>query len=453
MVDAFPSTLSCSGRNLVDASGNIMPQMYGFCVEPFTKFVAQDFLDMYSQGARLIRMVVDWGKLEPTQGNIDTTFVATLDDCITWAVEAGMYIYINFAASASGNWPGWANVAAPDYSLQNYLGYADNNATNGGWGSSLGVSGENATTYLAQRYGPDSSFWTGSISGKASAIIGIGINEPVADYDNQDNWLIPLITEQAQCAYWARQYAPGWIQGFACAGASSAPVPNAKGSGQTTQTFTAFPSVPTTMDGNTVDNWFLEVHDNVRCFTDPAATPPYYGISAPDGRNTTYGFSAANLISTDDASYDGYPPIPLGGGSVVAARAVCQSNMAIRLACDVVFTETYNAPIYVSEANFNAANMTFGADIYALDKLAALATMSPIAITVWEYDYNQGGYDGTTPNPFSVRPGPAGPASNFGVTTAIAADPDGWLTYTNILLGQHGFRGIDVNGVHYRLIA
>jgi hypothetical protein len=443
MADAFPSTLSCSGRNLVDASGNIMPQMYGFCVEPFTKFVAQDFLDMYSQGARLIRMVVDWNKLEPTQGNIDTTFVATLDDCITWAVQAEMYIYINFAASASGNWPGWANVASPDYSMQNYLGYADDNATGQGWGSSLGVSGENATTYLAMRYGPDSPFWTGSISGKASAIIGIGINEPVADYDNEDNWLIPLITAQAQCAYWARQYAPGWIQGLACAGASSAPVRNAHGSGQTMQTFTDFPSVPTTIKGYTVDNWFLEVHDNLRCFTDN-------GMSAPDGRNTTYGWTAANLISTDDASYDGYPPTVAG---TQVPRTTCQSNMITRLACDVVFAETYNVPIYVSEANFNAANMTFGADIYALDKLAALATMSPIAITVWEYDYNQGGYDDTVANPFSVRPGPPGPASNFGVTTAIAADPDGWLTYTNILLGQHGFRGIDVNGVHYRLMA
>jgi hypothetical protein len=443
MVDAFPSTLSCSGRNLVDASGNIMPQMYGFCVEPFTKFVAQDFLDMYAQGARLIRMVVDWNKLEPAQNTIDDAFVGYVDDRITWAIEAGMYVYINFAASASGNWPTWANAAAPDYSLQNYLGYADNNATNGGWGSALGVSGENATTFLAQHYGPDSSFWTGSLSGMASAIIGIGINEPVADYDDHDNWLIPLITEQAQCAYWARLHAPDWIQGLACALASSAPVPNAQGSGQTTQTFTPFPSVPTAMNGSTVDNWFLELHDNVRCFTDN-------GASAPDGRNTTYGYTAANVISTHDDSYDGYPPTVAG---TPVPRATCQANMATRLACYAVFTETYNVPIYVSEANFDAANMTFGADIYALDKLAALAATSPIAITVWEYDYNQGGYDGTIPNPFSVRPGPAGPASQFGVTTAIAADPDGWLTYTNILLGRHGFRGIDVNGVHYRLIA
>src|SRR5262249_30875243 len=109
----FPSVLKCSGQHLVDTNGFVMPQMRGFTVRAYNSaepFRAQEFVDMYNKGARIVRVMVYWDQLEPAAGAIETTWVANfLDVTVARAVDAGLYVWFGFYFGPQGiHMPAWA---------------------------------------------------------------------------------------------------------------------------------------------------------------------------------------------------------------------------------------------------------------------------------------------------------------------------------------------------------
>lgn len=453
---AYPSVLACDGAHFTDANSYVMPQLRGFCVQPFTKFTAGDYTTMYDFGCRLIRLVIYWNLLEPTGPNaswttdpssppgISASFVATLDQQIQWAVAAGLYVYICFDQSTSVTMPTWAQVTAPQSSLQNFVQY-----------------GENWITYIAARYG-DLSDPIGA-GQYTAAVIGGGLNEPVSDWTSgsyPDDLLTAaigsgaggaysggLVVQEAQGAAWARAYAPQWIWGIMGVGTSSALVPNAAGSGQTGQTFTGLTQaiMESLIPGG---NYLVETHDNLRCFTDSETSAPWYGTLTTDGRAPTSGVAGGNLIATDDSSYLGYPPSPAAGGAEIATREMCQGNMAVHLAADAAAASALNCPLYISEGNFHFPNMTYGCYEYAIDKISAYCSAgsaggsvrAPAAITEWEYDYNPANTDCCRPQV----------GTTFGVESIVAAGYDGWTSYAMALMNQLPWRELDSGGTRYR---
>jgi len=392
----FPSRLSCSGHNLVDANGYVLPPMRGLNVNVNESSLTQDDFDaMYTEGARFCRFEIGWSHAQPNSPTaFDSAWQTLVENCVAMAQVAGMYVWFNFMGEDSAVFPSWYSpYTGPLGSLQNYL-----NMPPGGT--------QPAAQPLVQ--------WLAGTFGDNPVVIGMGINEPMPDYDNTDAWITNMVSEEADIFAWALSSgAPDWIVGFALGGSAAAPVPNAAGSGQTTQTFTGMPLTPSTNTPVHLEfsNFVLEFHDQVKCFTD---------TSLPDGRNTTYGFVGDTDISTNDATYPGYPPLVNG---VAVPLATCRSEQAAHLASYIAYCQAANCPLFISERNWNPiANEGGPGDgpdgtEYCEDKnaLYVQSTPYPAMMSIWEYNTDQ------ATDPFAMDPG-AG---------AVGVAPNGWTYYAN----------------------
>jgi hypothetical protein len=411
----FPSRLSCSGVNLVDANGYVLPPMRGINVNVNETSLAQDdFCAMSDEGARFCRFEIWWNHAQPASPTaFDTAWQAQVESCVNMAQGAGLYVWFNFEGENSGVFPSWYSPYTPypgtsDPSLRPLVNYL--NVPPGGT--------QPAAQPLVQ--------WLASTFGSNPVVIGMGINEPTPDYDDTDDWITNMVSEEADILAWARTSgAPDWIVGFALAGSTAAPVPNAPGSGQTTQTFAGMSVTPTT---NTplllpITNFVLEFHDQLKCFTDP--TLP----RLPDGRNTTYGYEGDTTVSTNDSTYPGYPPSDISG----LTRALCQSEQAAHLATYLAYCQAANCPLFISERNWNPiANENGAGDgpdgiAYCEDKdmLYNNSTPYPAMMSIWEYGTDQATDD------FAMRPGTT-PGTGGGPGGAIEGGaPNGWTDYAN----------------------
>lgn len=347
----FPSVLSTSGRNLVDANGHTMPRLKGFNVQP-AGWSASNYTDMYAKGARIIRTLVFWDKIEPTAGSISSSYVTgNLDPHISRAAAAGLYNVLCLYYGPNGvHCPSWVGGSA----LGNYA-----------------THGQNITQYLANRYGH-----SGNPQYTAS-VIGMGINEPTPD-SASNSYLSTHLSHQAQMMTWMRVYAPDWIGFISAAYGPSAWIPNASGSGQSSQTFTAAANDPFSGAGN----WLVEAHCYFETTTD-GETRTW------DGRNQ-YGMpNGSAIIKADNSSY------PPSGHT----RAKCQASLDAFWAPYVAYCGSghANVPLAVGEWGWKPANS--GGDNYASDMAAAMATAGAAIEIQWDYNTS------TSSDPWAARPG------------------------------------------------
>jgi hypothetical protein len=399
----FPSVLKCSGQGFVDGNGYPVPLMKGFNLQvPATAYSNQTFIDIAAKlgvtptQPGLIRMVVYWDLIEPTQGNIDTgNYVPRLDLQVSQAVANGLYVYMDLHL-LSNHFPSWASTVTttPAHALVNYV-----------------ANGQNVTTFLANRYGnPSSPQYT-------AGVMGFGINEPApqsSDFGTA-GIQVNIVAGQATAAQWVRNFAPQWIMGITGCYAGSAPIPNAAGSGQTTQIFTAVPANPLAAV-NPPGNFMWDVHDEWMCTTLP-------GQPNFDARTTTDGTpNNATGVKLGLAPYTGYPPVVSGS---TVPRATCQSQQVAWWAPYVAYCgPSYaNCPILIGESGWNALVDTAGGQsAYLADKMplwGSLAGAVRAAQLEWDYAVVQSS-DG-----WAARPG----------VGAAGADSDGWQTWTNLFIG------------------
>lgn len=407
---AFPSILTCSGQNFVDANGFAVPLMGGFNIQATSSTDTRPAtiatkLGVTSSQPGLLRVAVFWDSLEPSSGSIDTTtYVPKLDALIANAAANNLYVWLNFYWGPNGaHCPSWANSGSSV--MTTYTG--------GAWGS-----GQNATQFLAKRYG-DISDPTGA--GKYTpAVIGIGGNEITPDSTTGSSWMNTLVTQQVNTmATWARAFAPNWILFMCCGHGSSAPQANASGSGHSSDTYT---SVVTNPFGGSAGsgNYCLDMHDYTLADT-----------SGTDGRNaqglrviTPSGTSIAIKDSTNSGgnNYTVYPPVVSG---TTLTRATCKSDTALTLASYIAYCAAGNAnvPFIIGEMGFapNDGTTTWtGGGNLALDKVPEWLTANPVAVLEWDYDVTNGSHD-----PWAAHPGNTSPGTNS----------DGWQTFTDNVLG------------------
>jgi hypothetical protein len=370
---------------------------------------AADFAAMYDEGARFCRFEIWWSHAQPNFPTaFDPVWQANVTRYVAMAQKAGLYVWFNFEGENSAVFPArwYKSWTAPEGSLQNYI-----KVPPGGT--------DPAAQPLVQ--------WLAGTFGSNPVAIGMGINEPTADYHEANGWITNMVYEEAEIFSWARApgYAPDWIVGFALAGSSAAPVRNAKGSGQSHQTFTSMSTIPTTRSGQPVNNFVLEFHDGLKCLTD---------TRLPDGRNTVYGYVGDTDISTNNSKYPGYPPKLANGKRV--PRDTCQREQARHLAPYIAYCQAANCPLFISERNWNpVANEKGPGDgpdgvVYCHDKdtLYSNNTPYPAMMSIWEYNppsIDQAG------DPFAMRPGTT-PGTGGGPGGAIEGGaPNGWTDYAN----------------------
>jgi hypothetical protein len=411
----FPSRLSCSGTNLVDTNGYVLPPMRGINVNVNDTSLGQgDFNAMSAEGASFCRFEIWWNHAQPTSPTaLDTAWQAQVENCVNMAQQAQLYVWFNFEGENSAVFPSWYSPYTPypdssDSTLRPLINYL--NVPPGGT--------DPAAQPLIQ--------WLASTFGSNPVVIGMGINEPTPDYDDADDWITNMVGEEADIFVWARTSgAPDWIVGFALAGSTAAPVPNAPGSGQSEQTFAGMSVNPAT---NTpamlpITNFVLEFHDQFKCLTDPIDP------TLPDGRNTTYGFEGDTTVTTNDSTYQGYPPSNITGLTL----ALCQSEQAAHLATYLAYCQAANCPLFISERNWNPIANENGAGDgpdgieYCEDKnmLYLNSTPYPAMMSIWEYGTDQETDD------FAMRPGTT-PGTGGGPDNAIEGGaPNGWTDYAN----------------------
>jgi hypothetical protein len=382
---AFPSVLRCSGRDIVDSSGYVLPVMKGFCAQA-VPWSAQAFADMYAKGARMIRAVVFWDRLEPSPGVISPAYVAKLDQTIQRCQAAGLYVLICFYFGPNGkHMPAWAQGGTPASRMGNYI-----------------VNGQNVTTYLAMRYGdPSDPLGAGQYT---PAVIGFGINEPTPDYYGQADWVVNLVAQQAVVVDWFRRYAPDWIASVSAGWGSAAPIPNAPGSGQTAQDFTGISPSPSGLS-----NWWLELHDYFWATT--AYTNPGFDGRTLDGRPRP---ASQGGIQIKASSGYNYPPVV--NGHTPTACDISQMAAAW-YAPYTAYCQSADVPLVIAECGFMPGVVT-GGQANIADKLAQWAAVGPAAVLQWDYGVNQ------AQDPWCARPGPG----------AAGADADGWQEWTNAFM-------------------
>jgi hypothetical protein len=375
--------------------------------------VLSDFQAIAAAGAQYVRAELQWAVAQPTEGSIDSSWATAVDNLVANCANAGLYVWLNLEAGVDQ--PSWVSEVGPTGSLQN-----------------LENNGQYWVQYLANRYGNSSS------PEYSRAVMGIGINEPIPDYNDADDWVTTLIGEQATILGWARAsgYAPQWIVSIAAGGGSGcAMLPNVSGSGQTLQTFVGASTAP--IPGG---NFMLEVHDPVKVATTNTSAPYF---PSNDGRNTTYGFIGPDIVEIGDTTYVGYPP---------AVTGVTQADMTAGMAAWWANYEFYasseqaNCPIYVAEGNWDpVVNNTgpgggFGAQ-YITDKLSLWAGLNPVPamIGIWQYGTSQSADD------FAMRPG-TGPG-------IVGATPDGWTYYADAFFSSSAvlYRVLQQSGAWYRI--
>jgi len=381
--------LKTYGRELIDASGSVMPRMKGFNVQP-SGWAASQYQAMAAEGAKIIRTVIFWDTLEPAQGSISTSYIATLDAHVQNCVANGLYTVFNFYFGPNGvHSPSWTGGSS---AMSTYLTY-----------------GQYATQYLAQRYGnPSDPLRAGQYT---AAVIGFELNEITPDYTDQADWVVNLYSQQATMISWFRAYASDWIGVISSGFGASAPYANAPGSGQTSQWFTTPGKNPFSAAGG---NFMLDMHDYLRCLST--------GQAQFDGREAN-GTTGSTVVQIDNTAYPAYPPV-VNGASL--PRSTCQSEFAAYLAPYVAYCGPWyaNVPLMIGESGFvplDGSTTFTSPELMAADKADAWADANAVVECQWDFNTNQ------SSDKWAAYPGPS----------AVGADANGWQSWTNTWMGAY----------------
>jgi hypothetical protein len=367
--------LKCAGPNFVNASTGATvfgpgTAGKGFVVQAGTAS-ATDCANMVSvQGSNLARVIVFWNSLQPGEtapssgtdySEIDMTWVTgTLDPQIANLTANGIYVLLCFYWSPNQppnqQWPVWltSEVGSGNETLM----------------SSYVSWGESATHFLANRYGP-----SGAMANPG--VIGMGLNEVKPDSNNTADWLTTHYTQQGQSMMtWMRApgFAPGWIADINSGYGANAPYANASGTVHSTSQDQVFTTPSATWADPYGGNYFLSLHDYLRCVTTE--------VSNDDGRDT-YGFVSANAIRVDNTAYMAYPPSGF-------PRMTCQGEFDAYVAPYLAFcgSSYANVPLGITESGFvpQDGSTTFsGPVMMAEDKVAAWVNGNAAAVCQWDF--------------------------------------------------------------------
>jgi hypothetical protein len=387
----FPSMLRCSGRHLADASGRRVPLLLGFNMQP-VPWAAAHYEAVAAKGATLIRTLVFWDLLEPSQGQISARYIAKLDAHLARLEAAGLYTIFGFYFGPKGmHMPAWAIVSAPASRMGNYI-----------------ANGQFATEYLANRYGnPASPQYT-------AAVIGMGYNEPTPDSATAAGWIQTLVAQHDTGAQWFRAQAPAWILSVAFGFGATSPLPNVPGTGQTDQRFTGVGPAPITGG-----NFLIEAHDYSLGLTDPRADYDGRQANGQPWRPANGGPMIPMLGAAPFGSC--YPPVV--SGTPVPRETLRRQHQAWMAPYRAYCAPTYaNCPLLLGEAGWPAPALSGGGGAEHLaDKLPAwLADDATCGVLQWDYNVN------AAQSPWSARPG----------ADAAGAGADGWQTWTTSLFAD-----------------
>jgi hypothetical protein len=328
---SFPSVLATSGRHIVDANGYVMPVLKGFDVQAEVGWSLSNFQAMKDEGAQIVRLVTFWDLLEPMADSIGASFAADMDASIANAAEAGLYVIINLYFGPAGiHMPEWAETVttSPASAMANYC-----------------ANGQNSTQYLANRYGNPSS------PQYSAAVIGFQVNEPTPDTMAVDGWLNLLMAEQVIMINWFRAYAPSWIAIMSAGYGSNAILPNASGSGQTSQTFTGAPANPLALSASTT-----------------------VASGSNGAEPSTWAFSAPGTLSV--ASTSGF----LSGGVLILAAS---GSTAAVITYTGISGNSFTGCVYISGSP--AGTLATGGSIINLTGAQTPAIGSNFAVDLHDY--------------------------------------------------------------------
>jgi hypothetical protein len=414
---AWPSVVSCSGQNLVDANGYVLTQtmLRGLDVTvQGTPWMQSDFEAMMTEGAQIFRLVIYWyntgnptnGCMQPTNGtSVSSAYVEIIDETLANIAAAAAvnnttpYVIFNFYyGPSSGYFPTWPKDSKPPYN-NTYIYSTD---------------GEYVTQYLANRYGnPDTTETYNGTSTYNPMVIGFQLNEPSVDSMNPDiqgdSQVTTMLGYQATMTDWIRGSggnAPAWIVLMSPGYGGNAIYANAPGSNQTTQTFTSGAVNP--LYGHTYTpvagpNFGIDLHDYFLGVTGGAAT---------DGRTATGG-QGSSIIHVDDSSFPSYPPTGL-------LRSQCQTQKGCYLAPQAYYcSPAYaNCPFFMNEWGWvpvDGTNVMTGGSGWASDNMPEYISAGICVAQEWDYGTSQ------SSDKFAAFPG----------TSADGTGSNGWQNAAN----------------------
>jgi len=372
---SFPSQLHQCGRDVCDSNNYVLPMMKSFNM--LYAWPQGDFNNIYAAGARMVRVLVVWSKLEPTQGTVDMSYVTgTLDPMVQRAVAAHLYVQMDMVFNASVDWPAWAGTLQ----MSNFLTY-----------------GQMPTQFIAGRYGnPISPEFT-------LAAFGFGIDEPPVDNSHATNMWPNLESQERTFISWFRAYAPNWIGVVSGPYGAGAPVFNEPCAAENGLQWKATNASETAYD-SVGSNVILDVHD----YSEGATTATnnydgrdYYG--EPPSGATIQGSKMAKVNYSVPSQY----PSPYGGSQ---NRTTLQSQLIGFMCPYVDYADNYDGgkgiPIMIGEMGWAIGPSTTslqtgsGYNAYLADQEAAWNTASPVIEEAWNYSHNQAnGQD-----PFAAAP-------------------------------------------------
>jgi hypothetical protein len=348
--------LQTSGRTITGANGYVLSRLKGFSIQigPWSQTALNDIA---AKGGRIERLVVFWDTLEPSQGVVNSTYVAQIDQHIAWAQSAGIYTEMEIHLNV-GRDPSW--TSGQTYELDKYTTY-----------------GKYVTQYLAYRYGSAAS------PQYTKDVIGFGVNEPPPDSTTDS---IPsLETAQRTMISWFRTtgYAPEWI-GFVAEGyAAATPIYNP--SFQATTWHNADPHAYDSVGGNVI----LDVHDyGFGC--DPSRLVAGMTVANCDGRQWN-GMTYPDWQGGESVSSGVYPP---ANTTESQARTQFFNYMAPYKS----FSQQANIPLMIGEWGWEPTLDSNGT-AFITDKMAAWSDAGAVVEMQWDYNVNQ------SQDPWSVRPG------------------------------------------------
>ncbi|WP_395656420.1 glycoside hydrolase family 5 protein [Nocardioides sp.] len=116
---SFPTrTVTDSAGNtlLADASGRAL-QLHGANLGKTDDITEQDVANLGASGFTLLRLPIQWSKLEPTQGSYDATYLQHVEDVLDWAERYGLLVLVDWHQDVYGPYfPGFDG--APEWTTR-----------------------------------------------------------------------------------------------------------------------------------------------------------------------------------------------------------------------------------------------------------------------------------------------------------------------------------------------
>ncbi|MCB0896081.1 MAG: cellulase family glycosylhydrolase [Nocardioides sp.] len=101
---------------LADASGRAL-QLHGANLGKTDDITEQDVADLGAAGFTLLRLPIQWSKLEPTQGGHDAAYLQHIEDVLAWADRYGLLVIVDWHQDVYGPYfPGFDG--APEWTTR-----------------------------------------------------------------------------------------------------------------------------------------------------------------------------------------------------------------------------------------------------------------------------------------------------------------------------------------------